>query len=270
MAQLLTPGMPEDQAMVDAQKNIKHKIIVLSGKGGVGKSTVAVNLAVSLANQGNKVGLLDIDIHGPSVPKMLNLSESQVYATEDEKLIPVQYNDNLKVVSIGFLVPGEDDAVIWRAALKQSIMQQFVKDVMWEDLDYLIVDSPPGTGDEPLSIVQLLHEPDGAVIVTTPQDMALLDVRKSVTFCKKLNLPVIGVVENMNGFTCPHCGEVVNIFKTGGGEKMAKDMDVPFIGSIPIQESIVAGGDSGKPVVENDETVPGFAEITEKVVEYCK
>jgi len=231
-------------------KHIKHQILVLSGKGGVGKSTVAVNLAISLSLEGGKVGLLDIDIHGPSIPKVLNL-EGTALQTDGEALLPVEVSENLKVMSIGFLLPNNDEAVIWRGPRKYHVIKQFLKDVDWGELDFLIIDSPPGTGDEPLAIVQLLENADGAVIVTTPQEVALSDVRKGITFCRNLNLPVIGVLENMSGFVCPNCGERTDIFKSGGGEEMAGQMNVPFLGRIPIDPQIVRACDSGQPYVQH-------------------
>ena len=240
----------EQQQIRDRIKQIKHQILVLSGKGGVGKSTVAVNLAISLSLEGKKVGLLDIDIHGPSIPKVLNL-EGVSLQTDGETLLPVEVSKNLKVMSIGFLLPNNDDAVIWRGPRKYHMIKQFLKDVNWGELDFLVIDSPPGTGDEPLSIVQLLENADGAVIVTTPQEVALSDVRKGITFCRNLNLPVIGVLENMSGFVCPKCGEVTDIFKSGGGEKMATQMNVPFLGRIPIDPQIVQACDSGRPYVQH-------------------
>jgi len=240
----------EQQQIRDRVKQIKHQILVLSGKGGVGKSTVAVNLAISLTLEGKKVGLLDIDIDGPSVPKVLNL-EGAILQTDGETLLPVEVSENLKVMSIGFLLPNNDDAVIWRGPRKYHMIKQFLKDVNWGHLDFLIIDSPPGTGDEPLSIVQLLENADGAIIVTTPQEVALSDVRKGISFCRNLNLPVIGVLENMSGFVCPKCGEMTYIFKSGGGEKMAKQMNVPFLGRIPIDPQIVRACDSGRPYVQH-------------------
>jgi len=231
-------------------KHIKHQILVLSGKGVVGKSTVAVNLAISLSLEGGKVGLLDIDIHGPSIPKVLNL-EGTALQTDGEALLPVEVSENLKVMSIGFLLPNNDEAVIWRGPRKYHVIKQFLKDVDWGELDFLIIDSPPGTGDEPLAIVQLLENADGAVIVTTPQEVALSDVRKGIMFCRNLNLPVIGVLENMSGFVCPNCGERTDIFKSGGGEEMAGQMNVPFLGRIPIDPQIVRACDSGQPYVQH-------------------
>jgi Mrp family chromosome partitioning ATPase len=251
--------MREKLALQDNIGRIRHKIVVMSGKGGVGKSTIATNLAVALSLKGQKVGLMDVDIHGPSIPKMLGL-EGNVLRGSETGLAPIVYSDNLRVMSIGFILRTQDDAVIWRAPLKHKLIRDFLTDVQWGDLDYLIIDSPPGTGDEPLSVVQLLEDADGALIVTTPQDVALIDVRKAITFCRQVKLPVLGVVENMSGFICPHCGKTVNIFKTGGGESMASDMGVPFLGRIPLEPSIVEAGDSGKPYFEyNRESVTAKA-----------
>jgi ATP-binding protein involved in chromosome partitioning len=242
---------------------IRHKILVMSGKGGVGKSSIAANIAVGLALKGKKVGLMDIDIHGPSIPRMVGL-EGTPLRQSGEGLMPVEYSDNLKVMSIGFLMRDGKDAVIWRAPLKHSLIRQFLTDVRWGDLDYLIVDCPPGTGDELISIAQLLEDADGAIVVTTPQDVALNDVRKSITFCHHVNLPVLGVIENMSGYVCPHCGNKVDIFKTGGGEKMASEMDVPFLGRIPIDPRIVDQSDSGKPFLQycpRTETAAAFESV---------
>ena len=242
--------MEAEQAQVRRRMaRIKHKILVLSGKGGVGKSTVAVNLAVSLALTGKATGLLDIDIHGPSVPKILSL-ESEAVVPSQDGMLPVQMDGNLKVMSIGFFLPPGNDAVIWRGPRKYHAIKQFLKDVEWGDLDFLIVDSPPGTGDEPLAIAQLLEKADGAVVVTTPQDVALSDVRRGITFCRNLNLPVLGVIENMSGFVCPRCGQRTDIFRSGGGEKMAREMNVPFLGRVPIDPQIVEACDSGQPYLQ--------------------
>jgi ATP-binding protein involved in chromosome partitioning len=249
-------------------KQIKHQILVLSGKGGVGKSTVAVNLATSLALSGKSVGLLDIDIHGPSIPKIMNLEEKTVQAVGNV-ILPVEMTENLKVMSIGFLLRGSDDAVIWRGPMKYQMIKQFLKDVQWGTLDFLIVDSPPGTGDEPLSVFQLLEKPDGAIIVTTPQEVALLDVRKCINFCRNLNLPVLGVLENMSGFVCPNCGQKTDVFKSGGGEIMADQMHVPFLGRIPIDPQIVEACDSGKPFVyhyRQSQTAKAFEKVLNPIL----
>jgi len=235
-----------EQIIMENMGRIKHKIVVLSGKGGVGKSTVAVNLAVSLAEKGFNVGLMDVDIHGPSVPKLLGLDGVMALGA-GKQIYPVKYSDNLKVMSVAFLMEDADEAVVWRGSLKMRLIRQFLTDVVWGGLDYLIVDSPPGTGDEPLSVCQMIPDPDGAVIVTTPQDVALADVRKSVTFCRQLKMNVIGVIENMSTFVCPHCGETTDIFKSGGGESMAEEMDVKFLGKLPLEPHIVHSGDSGNP-----------------------
>ena len=227
---------------------IRFKIMVLSGKGGVGKSTVAVNLAVSLSLNGNRVGLLDVDIHGPSIPKLLNL-EGRGVGLIDGKIVPVNLSDSLKIMSIGFMLHSRDDAVIWRGPMKMNVIKQFLKDVNWGELEFLIIDSPPGTGDEPLSVCQLIEDADGAIIVTTPQEIALADVRKSINFCHQLKLPVLGVVENMSGFVCPKCGQVTDIFKSGGGERMAQEMAVPFLGRIPLDPQIGLACDKGEPYI---------------------
>jgi Mrp family chromosome partitioning ATPase len=242
----------EREAVNKRLDKIAHKILVLSGKGGVGKSTVAVNIAAALALEHYKVGLLDIDIHGPSVPKLLKL-EDEKFTSANGAIQPVRVEENFKAVSIGFLLDNGSTPVIWRGPRKMGVIKQFLKDVEWGNLDYLIIDSPPGTGDEPLSICQFIPDADGAIIVTTPQDLSVIDVQKAVTFCRSLNINIIGVVENMSGFICPQCGKRADIFKTGGGKKMASEMAVPFLGSIPIDPEIVSAGDEGKPYVYRKE-----------------
>lgn len=258
-----------DEDFQDRQKlqarlcRIKHKIVVLSGKGGVGKSTVAVNLATALMLEGYRVGLVDVDIHGPSIPTMLGL-ESEPVNTSDDGLIPVEIGE-MKVISIGFMLRNRDDAVIWRGPMKMGVIKQFLKDVVWGDLDYLIIDSPPGTGDEPLSICQLIESLDGAVIVTTPQKVAAVDVRKSITFCRKLDVPVLGVIENMSGFACPKCGEITHILSSGGGLQIANDMKVPFLGSIPIDPAVASACDDGRIFVHQYAASP-TADIMRRIV----
>lgn len=245
---------------------IAHKIVVMSGKGGVGKSTVAVNLALALAVAGKKVGLLDVDVHGPSIPKMLHLEGEALYS-EDGRIIPVTVGD-LKVMSVGFMLENPDSAVIWRGPMKIGVIQQFLTQVAWDDLDYLIVDCPPGTGDEPLSVCQMLSGADGAVVVTTPQQVAACDVSKSVDFCRKLNFPVLGIVENMCGFACPKCGEVTDIFSSGAGEILSKKYGVPLLGRIPIDPIICRGGDDGRPFIHHfpeTATARAFSEIIGKL-----
>ncbi len=240
----------ERQKLESRLCRVKRKIVVLSGKGGVGKSTVAVNLAVGLMMAGLKTGLLDVDIHGPSIPTMLGL-EGRSPQGNNQELNPLEVN-GLKVMSPGFFLNSQDDAIIWRGPMKANAIRQFLQDVAWGDLDYLVVDSPPGTGDEPLSVCQLIKELDGAVIVTTPQKVAAVDVRKSITFCRQLKVPVLGVIENMSGFACPKCGEVTPILGSGGGQGMAAEMGVPFLGSIPIDPAVVLAGDSGRVPVQMD------------------
>jgi len=223
---------------------IRRRVLVLSGKGGVGKSTVAVNLALGLAFQGLRTGLLDVDIHGPSVPKLLGL-EDQPLHSEGGEILPVELG-GLKVMSMGFILkPGEP--AIWRGPMKAGAIAQLVQQVRWQDLDVLVVDCPPGTGDEHLSLVQTLGRVDGAVIVTTPQDLACIDARKAITFCQTLQVPVLGLVENMSGFTCPTCGTLTPIFRTGGGRRMADELGIPFLGALPIDPEVGQNGDEGRP-----------------------
>ena len=236
------------QRLTHRMCGIKHKILVLSGKGGVGKSTVAVNVAASLAHQGYRVGLLDVDVHGPSIPTMLNLTKAGVTQSEDG-IEPVMAGPCLKVISVAFFLEHPEQAVIWRGPMKMAVIKQFLGDVNWGELDFLIIDSPPGTGDEPLSVCQLIDDMDGCLMVTTPQEVASADVRRSITFCNQLAVPVLGVIENMSGFRCPKCGEIVNIFSAGGGKKLAEEMNVPFLGSVPIEPDIARSGDNGKPYV---------------------
>lgn len=225
----------------------KHVVMVLSGKGGVGKSTVAVNVAVALAHRLN-AGLLDADLHGPNVPKMLGI-ETQPMPIRDGKLYPVVTPHNLAVASIAFALPSRDAPVIWRGPLKMKAIQQFLEDVEWGDLDLLVVDLPPGTGDEALSVAQLVGKTATAVVVTTPQEVALLDAGKAVTFARKVGVERIGVVENMSSLVCPHCGVEINLYGTGGGERLAAEMGVPFLGRIPLIPEVVRGGDEGRPAV---------------------
>src|SRR5574344_1912318 len=248
---------------------IKNKIVVLSGKGGVGKSTVATNLAVALSLKGFNVGLLDIDIHGPSIPTLLNLEGRNLMANSDDLTLPLQYSDNLKVVSIGFLIEDLTAPIIWRGPVKGGYIRDMIEDVLWGELDYLIVDCPPGTGDEPLSVIQLIGNADGAIIVTTPQEVSAIDVSKSINFCKQLDLPVTGVIENMSGFVCPECQKVTYIFKQGGGKRLAEEYGVPFLGSLPLDPAIGEAGDSGKPYVSQFKTSPVsevYAQITRSLV----
>ena len=257
----------DDSKITRNLNKIKHKLIVLSGKGGVGKSTVSANLALALSKKGYDVGLLDSDLHGPSIPKLLGVEDSRPEPTETG-FNPVSLSPHLKIMSIAFLLHDRDSPVIWRGPLKMGAIKQFIGDCNWGKLDYLIVDLPPGTGDEPLSIAQLIPNSDGAIIVTTPQDVALVSVRKSINFVKKMNMPIVGIVENMSGFKCPHCKKDIEIFKTGGGLKASRDFLVPFLGSIPIDPRIAETGDSGKHFVVTDaesEAAKSFVDIVNKI-----
>ena len=231
-----------------ADIDVKHVIMVLSGKGGVGKSTVSVNLAYALSAHGKKVGLLDLDMHGPNIPKMLGLEEHKLQVMGD-RIEPVHVTGNLSVISMAFLLPDTSTPIIWRGPMKMAAIQQFLAEVNWGTLDYLVVDLPPGTGDEALTIAQLAPNVRGAVIVTTPQDVATLDARKSAKFIEKLGLPVIGVIENMSGMLCPHCGGEIDLFGKGGGKKIAEELNVPFLGSIPLDIEMRKAGDEGRPFI---------------------
>jgi Mrp family chromosome partitioning ATPase len=254
-------AMRERMKMAQRMSRIKHKIVVMSGKGGVGKTTVAANLASLLAEEA-KVGLVDADVTGPDVPKLMGLEDARVQATETG-LAPTTGPANVKVISMAQLID-RDSAVVWRGPLKIKALKQMLSDVEWGELDYLVIDLPPGTSDEPLSIAQEIPDADGAIVVTTPQEVSLLDVRKSIAFAKAVNLAILGVVENMSGFVCPHCGKETAIFKVGGGEAAAKELGLPFLGRIPLDPRIVIGGDAGKPFVlelPDSEATKAFREI---------
>jgi ATP-binding protein involved in chromosome partitioning len=229
--------------------DVKHVILILSGKGGVGKSTVAANLAMSLANKGYNTGLVDLDIHGPNIPKMLGVEEKRLQSYDGKRIEPVQITGKLGVVSMAFLLPDTSSPVVWRGPMKFTAIRQFLEDVNWGDMEYLIVDLPPGTGDEALSVAQLAPNIDGAVIVTTPQDVAVLDSTKAVTFVRQLGYNVLGIVENMSGMVCPHCGEAIDLFGEGGGKIAAENLGVPFLGAIPIDPEMRKAGDEGRPFV---------------------
>lgn len=239
----------EARKLADNLAGVRHKLVVLSGKGGVGKTTVAVNLALSLALAGKRVGLLDVDIHGPSLPRLLGLTganQPDVQGT-DEAIEPVAYWPNLWVMSTAFLMPSEKEAIIWRGPAKMGLIRQFLQKVAWGNLDYLVVDCPPGTGDEPLTVLQLLGPAAQAVVVTTPQGLAIDDVRRSITFVRRVGNPLLGIVENMSGFVCPDCGSRHEIFKAGAGRQLAEEMAVPFLGAIPFDPALAQAADDGVP-----------------------
>ncbi|HOO54518.1 MAG TPA: Mrp/NBP35 family ATP-binding protein [Methanothrix sp.] len=249
---------------------IKHSIMVMSGKGGVGKTTVAVNLGLGLALYGKEVGVLDADITGPNVPKMLNIEDKVMTGDEDQTIhpveIPVGADGAVRVVSMAFVI-GKDSPVVWRGPLKMQVLKQFIETVAWGDLDYMLIDLPPGTSDEPLSIAQLLR-PDGTIVVTTPQDLALLDARKAIDMSRSLVIPVLGIIENMSGFTCPKCGGAIDLFKVGGGMRAAAELGVPFLGRIEIDPAICETGDSGKPFILNvqSKNAEAFDGIVRKIM----
>ena len=254
---------------------IKHKIAVISGKGGVGKSTVTANLAMAFAMQGHKdkVGVLDADIHGPCIPKMLGLKGQTLIGGPGGMLFPVTGKLGIKVVSMDFLLKNDEAPVIWRGPLKMKIIQQFLSDVAWGDLDYLLVDLPPGTGDEPLSVIQLIPDMDGVIIVTMPSEVSEAVVKKSVTFAKQVGIPVIGIIENMSGFVCPECGAKIDVFKAGGGKRIADDMAIPYLGSIPLDPKICIDSDSGLSFIVENKTSPAtkvFLETVKKIDQFLE
>jgi Mrp family chromosome partitioning ATPase len=248
-----------------ADIDVQHVILVLSGKGGVGKSTVSVNLSYALSSHGKKVGLLDLDMHGPNVPKMLGLEDHKL-AVMGDHIEPVHVTGMLSVISMAFLLPDTSTPIIWRGPMKMAAIQQFLAEVNWGPLDYLVVDLPPGTGDEALTIAQLAPNVRGAVIVTTPQDVATLDARKSAKFIEKLGLPVIGIIENMSGMLCPHCGGEIDLFGKGGGKKLAEELKVPFLGSIPLDIEMRKAGDEGRPFIIRRGNSPTWKSV-DKVME---
>ena len=266
-------NLEQEKRLKDNMANIRHKILVISGKGGVGKTTVAVNLAYGLALKGYQVGILDIDLHGPNVAKMLNIENEKLSGTDSGMIEPFKVLPNLKVISIALIIENPEMPIIWRGPLKSITIRQFLSDVVWGKLDYLIIDSPPGTGDEPLSTCQLIPRVSGVIIVTTPQDVAILDSTKAVYFARELKVPVIGIVENMSGLICPYCKKKIDLFKSGGGEKSANDLDVPFLGRIPIEPEMVKAGDSGKPYIhfnKDTETAKIIKQIEEKIINFLE
>jgi ATP-binding protein involved in chromosome partitioning len=246
--------------------NIKHKFIVISGKGGVGKTTVAVSIACTMALKGYQVGIMDVDIHGPNVNKMMGIKDSGLTG-DGIKINPVKVLDNLKVISTASILDSPDTPVIWRGPLKMKLIRQFLSEVNWGKLDYLIIDSPPGTGDEPLSVIQLISDIDGAIVVSTPQEVALLDARKSIQFAKKLNVPFIGLIENMNGLICPYCNKKIDLFGTGRAKKTAKELNIMFLGDIPMKPEVIRLGDKGK-IIQAIKTKSDVSEAIMKITEY--
>lgn len=261
------------QTIEDVMKSIKHVVLVLSGKGGVGKSTVTTQIAWSLYSKGKKVGILDVDLCGPSIPRMMNVEGCDIHQCS-AGWVPV-YTDKdqrLAVMSIGFLLNSRDDGVVWRGPKKNAMIKQFLSDVCWGELDYLVIDTPPGTSDEHITVVENLrhYNPDGAILVTTPQGVAVNDVRRELTFCQKTMIPVLGVVENMSGFVCPHCSECTNVFSKGGGEALAENCKIPFLGSIPLDPSLTQSLEDGQAFIDlfpNSPTLNAVNTITNKLLQ---
>lgn len=263
----------QDKEIRERLSHIKNKILVMSGKGGVGKSSVAAYLSVALAKRGYNVGLMDVDLHGPSIPRLLGLRGTIRPGTQKTKAKPIEYLPNMEVISIEPLMgEDKDQATIWRGPLKIGVIRQFIADMEWSDLDYLIVDSPPGTGDEPLTVAQTIPDAE-ALIVTTPQEISLADVRKSIHFCRQVNMKILGLVENMSGLVCPHCGKVIDLFKTGGGMITARQENVRLLGSLPLEPTVVRNGDAGNMALLDDEDLHftrAFGEIVDKIIETHK
>jgi len=234
----------QDAEIREKLKGFKNKLLVMSGKGGVGKSTIAAYLSVGLARKGFGVGLMDVDLHGPSIPRLLGLKGNITSSAESNKAIPLKYLPNMEVMSIESLLGDKDTATIWRGPLKIGVIKQFIADIAWSNSDYLIIDCPPGTGDEPLTIAQVIPDTK-AIIVTTPQEISLADVRKSINFCHQVNMQILGLIENGSGLTCPHCGKTIDLFKTGGGMVTAKKAGLTLLGSLPLEPDIVLEGDNG-------------------------
>lgn len=262
----------QDEEIKKRLSRIKNKIIVMSGKGGVGKSSIAAYIAILLSKKDYKVGLMDIDLHGPSIPRLLGLKDGIIPSPTPGKALPVRFSKNLEVVSIESLMGEDKDvATIWRGPIKIGVIRQFIADIEWSDHDYLIIDSPPGTGDEPLTIAQTISD-SKAIIVTTPQEISLADVRKSINFCEKVNMEILGIIENMSGLICPYCGKEIELFKKMGGEHVAKIRGLRFLGRIPFEPEVVRSGDDGNvSFLDNKELAftKALMEITDKVEEIC-
>jgi ATP-binding protein involved in chromosome partitioning len=272
--------MKRKKAMMEAQdaeirerlKGFKNKLLVMSGKGGVGKSTIAAYLSVGLARKGFQVGLMDVDLHGPSIPRLLGLKGEVVSSPGLKKGIPLSYLPNMQVMSIEALLGDKDTATIWRGPLKIGVIKQFINDIAWSNSDYLIIDCPPGTGDEPLTIAQVIPDTK-AIVVTTPQEISLADVRKSINFCKQVKMEVLGLIENMSGLRCPHCGKAIDLFKTNGGMITAKKAGLTLLGSLPLEPDIVLEGDNGTIAWMDKEDMPytkSFNKIVDKVADFTR
>jgi len=262
----------QDEAVREGLEVFRNKILVMSGKGGVGKSTVAAYLAVGLAKKGFQVGLMDVDLHGPSIPRLLGIKENISSSPESRKGIPISYLPNMQVMSIESLLGDKDTATIWRGPLKIGVIKQFISDIEWSHSDYLVIDCPPGTGDEPLTVAQVIPDTK-AIIVTTPQEISLADVRKSINFCKQVNMRVLGLIENMSGLRCPHCGKTIDLFKTNGGALTAKKAGLPLLGSLPLEPDIVVEGDNGTVKWMEKRGLPytaSFAKIVDTVADLTK
>ncbi|MGD2185318.1 MAG: Mrp/NBP35 family ATP-binding protein [Desulfobacterales bacterium] len=258
----------EQQQLKQKMDHVRRKVMVMSGKGGVGKSTVAINLAAGMVSRGYQVGILDADIHGPNVPRMLGIENRRLLGS-DGSIEPVEVFKGFKAVSLGLFGDDPNKAIVWRGPLKHVAIKQLLSDVNWGDVDYLFIDLPPGTGDEPLSVANLIKNVDGSIIVTTPQEVALLDSRKAVDFSRQLKIPVLGIIENMSGLLCPKCREEINLFKVGGGLKAAKELGVDFLERIPIDPLVVGTCDSGRPIVTGNASSPAkeaFLNLIQKLI----
>ena len=260
----------QDRDIQERLRHIRNKLLVMSGKGGVGKSSVAAYLSVVMAKRGYRVGLMDVDLHGPSIPHILGLKGDVRASAQGGKMLPVSYLPNMEVISIETLMGSEkDSAIIWRGPLKGGVIKQFIADIEWKDLDYMIIDSPPGTGDEPLTVAQTISDAK-ALIVTTPQEVSLADVRKSINFCRQVKMEILGLVENMSGLTCPHCGKRIDIFKTQGGQRTAQKENLRLLATLPFEPEIVREGDLGAVNLLDDKELPLTREFNKMVDEIVR
>jgi Mrp family chromosome partitioning ATPase len=257
----------QNKEIAETLRHIKNKILVMSGKGGVGKSSVAAYLSVALAKKGFRVGLMDVDLHGPSIPRILGLKGRLGFGGHEKKMLPINYFPNMEVISIETIMgENKDAATIWRGPLKIGAIRQFISDIDWMELDYLVIDSPPGTGDEPLTVAQTIRDAR-ALIVTTPQEVSLADVRKSINFCRQVNMEILGLVENMSGLKCPYCGKIIDVFKTQGGEVTAQKEGLRFLGKLPLELEVVKEGDAGDISLLDDDALLITQEFNKMVAE---